>query len=183
MTIKYGRLLHDYQLKNPPNRGNFGTLPETIPFNWKPRGGKGPGLLLTDEWMDFMEVLNPGAKEFRFATGQHTGWVNKWKRKGKKLYPVAECLSMGGNVVTVLEVRGKFVRIASQNILRAPRFEMSFDSDPVYIHKFSCITKTGELRKPSSGLDVYYPVLSKGPLWVALERIELFDYQPEPDTA
>ena len=175
----YAILLHDWELKRRPRRAWRRVLPETVPFNQKPRGGKGKSMVLTPDILDLLHALNPGEKEFRFVTGRKTGWVNKWKGN----MPVAECLSMGGNIVYVEEVRGKFVRIASIDITEFIPDHYTHKNNPLLIHKFSCITKKDTKAKPSSGLDVYYPVLSWGELWVARDRVHLSRDWIEPDTA
>ena len=163
------------QIKHYP-RGTK-TLPDTTVFNDRPAIGKGPGFRLND-WVDFMHELNPGDNEYRFVTAPHTGWVNAvWEEPG---YPLAESLSMGGNLVDVIDQIGRFSRINGLPF-SSPSFAegMTYESHPAFIHKFSCITPGGGLRKPSSGLDVYYPVLSRGELWIETGRLD-FTLTTEP---
>lgn len=155
------------QIRHRVRDGQHTILPDTSPINDRPAFGKGPGFKLDNGWMDKLKILNPGEKEFRFITGAHTGWVNnEWTT-----FPVAESLSMGGNYVTVLDQVGPFAKILGVDYFHVA-LGMTYESHPTLIHKFSCIAADGSLRKPSSGLDVYYPVFSRGEIWMPNEALD-----------
>lgn len=151
-------------------------LPSTVPFSNRPVEEKGPGFRLNAAWMDFFHELNPGEKEFRFITAPHTGVVNQeWTT-----YPLTESLSTGGNLLSVEVLDNGFAWIAGVNYFAPPPFGMNYFNAPSLIHKFDCVAPDGTPRKPSTALDVYYVVFTRGDLFVPVSKLDFTLTTPPP---
>lgn len=164
------------RVKHRVRDGQGSILPSTEPINDRPATGKGPSFRLNQPIMDFLHVLNPGEKEFRFVTGAHTGWCNsEWTT-----FPLAESVTMGGNLVEVLEQAGGFSRISGIDYFSAPPVSLNYFNAPHLIAKFSCIAQDGTLRKPSTGLDCYFPILTRGAIWMETSKLDFTLTTPPP---
>ena len=95
---------------------------------------------------------------------------------------------MGGNIVTLDEVQGKWGRINTLEPGSPPSIkDVSYITRPDLIHKFVVVgwkraTKSTIYTRPPKG-DIYWPLVTKNPVWIQMERLEPFPILPMEVTA
>lgn len=170
----FARIKHDVR----PRANGLSIYPETVPLQNDPKGtGKGTLIPYPENWETWTYRLNsPEGGNWLFSVGSmlfNRDYVDT---------PLAESITNAGNVVSITSITATHARLQTyKNNLSVPSDEISFENRPHLIHKVVCIKgSTLQLYNPSSGLDIYFPLLSKEgyDLWIPLERLELFPELP-----
>lgn len=175
--MRYARLLHDYHWMKYKSRTvspgwarSMPSAPETVPLFISPKAGK-DDLKLGPAWLEYLSGLNsPGS--YKFIMSPPAGWFNKNTN--------ADTLSFGGNVVQVKGIVKGSARVETFNLDDNPpdpaRFD--FETRPDLVHKFTVITRQGNIINPADGKDVYTFVIGRRPMYIPLTRLEFFPKLP-----
>lgn len=149
------------------------TYPATVTVNNRPAKGKGPATRLTDRWVEFVKAINP--EEVRLVMAPNSGWVNEG---GIGELPLVQSLSMGGNVVRVLQRQGKFTRVDSLHIWdELPSLDARKN---LWRHRFTCLNRRGQVVNPGANVECYFPFLTAGDAWMQTAHLEFFQTLPLP---
>ena len=188
VRLKFYRLKHDDQLamynyKSRSFDGNSDGMrdqtPEIVTLFLEPKSTSGTGRTTVDGgWETFINALNSNDR----------GKLNYLKSDISALFntagfPQMESLTMGGNVVTLDEVRGEWGRVSTLDFGSPPNAEeVNYFTRPDLVHKFVVVgwrrsSKTTIIVKPPKG-DIYYPLVSRRSVWVPMERLEAFPGLP-----
>lgn len=175
--MRYARLYHDFQWMSyksrtaTPGWPGLPSTPETVPFFVSPNKSDKDDVKLNAAWDEYLQELN-SERGYKFIISPPAGWFNRNK--------LADSLGFGGNVVEVLETVKNSAKIKTFNFKDnpPPADNWDFETHPELIHKFTVITKTGEVVNPANDIDVYTFVIGRGALYVPLVRIEFFPTLP-----
>jgi hypothetical protein len=176
--VKYARLLHDFHWMKfksrtaTPGWAGLSSTPETVPLFMHPNnGGPKDDIRLTKEWEKFAERINP-PEGFRFIMIPKSGWLNR--------NDAADTLGFGGNVVEVSATVKNFAQVKTFNVNEKPPdpATWNFETHPELVHKFTVITRMGNVINPANGIDSYNFLIGKSPLYVPFERLEFFPALP-----
>ena len=191
--LQYFRVKHDNQLAQYDYKSRTAAkdwnginqfTPETVPLFVAPREGTGTNRTKLDkDWEKYLDALNDHDKgKIRYVKGEKTALFNS------SGFPNLESLTMGGNLVTVVEVQGNMARVNTLDFNSPGSLKnVDYVTRPDLIHKFVVVgwdkgRKITYWFNPSQG-DVYWPLVSNRPVWVPLERIEPFPHLPTVVTA
>jgi len=190
--IQYYRVKHDSQLKtyNYKSRtaenwiGVGPQTPEIVPLFVQPNLSSGSHRTkVNGEWEVLIDTLNNNEEsKLRYLKADNTALFNTAG------FPQLESLTMGGNVITLDEISGKWGKVYTLEIIEPPDIEkINYITRPDLIHKFVVVgwrEKTGETywTNPPKG-DMYWPLVSSQPVWIQLERLEEFPELPVKITA
>jgi len=122
-------------------------------------------------WEFYFNILNPPVKKFNYATNPHSGSFNNTG------WPQMETLIYGGNAVEIVQTKGKNAQIRMMNYADGPMDQPTYESDPLRVQKFTVITLRGDVVLPPPG-DIFFPLVSKEPLWIPLSQLEPFPPLP-----
>ncbi|MCL5429535.1 MAG: hypothetical protein M1347_07055 [Chloroflexi bacterium] len=176
--MRYARLLHDYHWMKyksrtaTPGWAGLISTPETVPlFLSAGANSNKDDLKLGIYWTSYLRGLNsPGA--FKFIMNPPAGWFNKNK--------LADTLSFGGNIVRVKGIVKGSAKVDTFELDSNPpdpaRF--NFESRPDLVHKFTVVTRQGNIINPANGMDVYTFVIGRKPMYIPLKRLEFFPRLP-----
>jgi hypothetical protein len=105
-------------------------------------------------------------------------------------FPIMESVTMGGNVLTLNEVRGRWGRVKTLNPNHPVSIEeFNYLSRPDVIHKFVIVgwkksTQSTYLTNPPPPYnDLYWPMIASKPVWIPMEFLERFPPLPLEVTA
>lgn len=187
--IQYFRVKHDTQLAeyNFQSRTADWTrthTPEVVPLFTSPKLTSGSGRTpLVDGWDYYMEALN----------GFDKGKLNYLKLPISGLFngagfPQLESLTMGGNIVTLDRIDGEWAQVHTQvySIVGSAETE-NYTTRPDLVHKFVIVvwnrkTKSTYWTNPPQGA-IYWPFVSRNPIWIQMNRLEPFPILPMSVTA
>jgi hypothetical protein len=99
-------------------------------------------------------------------------------------FPNLESLTMGGNVITILELQGGWGRVNTFDVNQPGILkDVTYLTRPDLVQKFVVVgwrkdTKITYWVDPPPGT-VYWPLVSSRPLWIPLERLEPFPTLPK----
>lgn len=176
--VRYARLLHDFQWMKYPSRtrtpGWVGlrSTPETVPLWVSPgKNSTKDDIPLSKPWKDYLRSLNDD-RGYKFITWPPAGWFNK------NQHP--DTLGFGGNVVEVLDIEGSSARVKTFDPAEdAPDASIwNYEQHPELVHKFTVITYSGAVINPAEGIDSYIFLLGRKPMYIPLNRLELFPQLP-----
>jgi hypothetical protein len=193
IRLQYYRLKHDEQLAiyNYQSRTFGDTIhgirdqaPEIVPLFLLPKETSGSGRTTVDgPWEIYIDALNNNdqakLRYFKSSTAalfNHAG------------FPQMESLTMGGNIITLDEIQGEWGRVHTLDYSSPPNAEdVSYFTRPDLVHKFVVVgwrrsTNATILLNPPKG-DIYYPLVSRRPVWVQRSRLEPFPILPMDVTA
>ena len=193
VRFEYYRVKHDHQLamyryKSRTEDGNSeGMLRQTaevVPLFVLPKEGSGTDRTrLSGGWEVFIDALNNNDYDkLRYLKSTGTALFNT------SGFPQLESLTMGGNVVRLEEIRGAWGQVRTMDYNEPPNAaEFNYFTNPDLVHKFVVVgwrrsTKTTILVKPPKG-DLYWPLVTKRPVWIQMERLEKFPALPLEVTA
>jgi hypothetical protein len=138
---------------------------------------------LSGGWEVFIDALNNNDNnKLRYLKAPGTALFNT------SGFPQLESLTMGGNVITLDEVKGEWGRVHTLDYGSPPNAaEVNYVTHPDLVHKFVVVgwkrsTKSTILVKPPKG-DLYWPLVSRHPVWIPMERLEAFPDLPMEITA
>lgn len=188
LRLKYYRLKHDNQLAmynyksrtfDGNSEGMRNQTPEIVTLFLEPKSTSGTGRTTVDGgWEIFIDALNgnDGAK-LNYLKSDISALFNTAG------FPQMESLTMGGNVITLEEVRGDWGRVSTLDFGSPPNAsEVNYSTRPDMVHKFVVVgwrrsSKTTIIVNPPKG-DIYYPLVSRRSVWVPMERLEAFPALP-----
>jgi hypothetical protein len=134
-------------------------------------------------WDKYIDALNGyDKKKIGYIKADNTALFNG------KGFPQMESLTMGGNIITLDEIRDGWGRVHTLNYNNPEPFEdINYVTRPDLIHKFVVVgwkrsTKTTILVNPPPG-DLYWPLVASGTVWMSLENLEPFPPLPLEVTA
>ena len=185
--VQYYRLKHDHQLAMFDYRsrtigedwGFFAQTPEIVPMYLLPNTTSGTGRTIVDGgWETFIDMLNNSdQRKLSYLKSDATALFNTAG------FPQMESLTMGGNIITLDEIQGEWGRVSTLDYASPPNAEdVNYVTRPDLVHKFVVVgwrrsSKTTILTKPPRG-DIYYPLVSRRPVWVKMDRLEAFPILP-----
>lgn len=185
---QYFRVKHDNQLAlyNYQSR-TAGTdwvhpgaqTPEVVPLFVDPKAAAGTNRTVVDgNWEVYINALNNNNdRKLRFLKAGDTALFNGAG------FPQLESLTMGGNLITLDEIRGGWGRVHTIDYVEPGALkEVDYITRPDLVHKVTIVgwsrkTKQTYWAKPPQG-DVYWPFVSSRPVWVPMERLEAFPTLP-----
>lgn len=190
---EYYRVKHDSQLKTYDYKsrtaasdwqGVSSETPEVVPLFVQPKATTGTHrTVLTNEWESFIDVLNRNdERTVRYLKADNTAIFNSTG------FPRLESLTMGGNVITLDEVRGNWGRVHTLAIDQVPSpDEVNYMTDPDLVHKFVVVGWRRSSREtywtdPPPG-EMYWPLVSSREIWINFDRLEKFPHLPVKVTA
>ena len=190
LRLQYYRVKHDNQLAmyNYRSRTDDGNMlrqtAEVVPMFVQPKKAAGTARTnLSGGWEVFIDALNNNDyNKLRYLKGVGTALFNT------SGFPQLESLTMGGNVITLEEIRDGWGRVHTLNYGSPPNaLEVNYFNNPDLVHKFVVVgwkrsTKSTILVKPPKG-DLYWPLVSKHQVWIPMERLEAFPILPLEVTA
>jgi hypothetical protein len=187
------RVKHDSQLAvygfksrtsgGPTDQAGLQT-PETVAMFVGAKSSSGTLRTRVDgSWETFINALND----------HQPGKLNYLKADNSALFntsgfPQLESLTMGGNIVQLVEIRGEWGRVHTLGVgQNLDPGEVNYFTRPDLVHKFVVVgwdrsTKTTYWTNPPKG-DIYWPLVTSGPVWIPLNRLEIFPILPEVVTA
>ena len=190
---QYFRVKHDNQLamfdyKSRTIASDWGGVdlftPEVVPMFIIPKAGTGTHRTIVDgSWEVYIDTLNNGDKSrLHYLKRNNTALFDG------KGFPYLESLTMGGNVVTLIELQGGWGKVNTINY-ENPGILKSIDyiTRPDLVHKFVVVawdkkTKSTFWTNPPPG-EIYWPLVTSQPAWISLERLEPFPSLPMVVTA
>lgn len=193
IRVQYYRLKHDNQLAiynyksrtfDENSEGMRNQAPEIVPFFVQPKRTSGSGRTTVDgAWETYINALNNNDRsKLNYLKSDISALFNTAG------FPQMESLTMGGNIITLAEVQGEWGRVNTLDYSGPPNAEdVNYFTRPDLVHKFVVVgwkraTKSTILVRPPKG-DVYYPLVSRIPVWVQMERLEKFPGLPMDVTA
>ncbi len=134
-------------------------------------------------WGQFIDALNGyNKKKLVYLKADNTALFNGAG------FPQMESLTMGANVITVVEVRHGWGRVNTIDYNNPGALkELNYITRPDLIHKFVVVgwkrsSKATYLTNPPPG-DLYWPLVSSREVWMSLEFLEPFPKLPMTVTA
>ena len=190
---QYYRVKHDSQLEVYDYKSRTGATdwngvgpqtPEVVSLFTQPKLTSGTyRTKLTVDWESFIDELNNNNEgKLRYLKADNTALFNSTG------FPQLESLTMGGNIVTLDEILGKWGRVHTLDSVQPPKIEkINYMTRPDLIHKFVVVGWREETQEtywtnPPKG-DMYWPLVSSRPVWIPLERLEKFPDLPMEITA
>ena len=191
--IQYFRVKHDSQLAmfNYNSRtaaDDWGGVdlftPEVVPLFVEPVLSIGTHRTTMDgRWESFIDALNGYHKQkLRYLKADNTALFDK------KGFPYMESKTMGGNVITLLEIKNGWGRVNTINYNNPGDFkDYTYATRPDLIHKFVVVawkkdTKTTYWVNPPVGT-LFWPLVTSQDAWIQMERLEPFPTLPMEVTA
>ncbi len=193
MRLGYYRLKHDNQLAlygfksrtvDENSEGMRNQTPEIVPLYLLPKLTSGTGRTdLSGAWEVYIDALNDkDQSKLKYLKSPQTALFNTAG------FPQMESLTMGGNIITLDEVQGEWGRVHTLDYSSPPNtLEINYVTRPDLVHKFVIVgwkrsTKSTTLSNPPKG-SIYYPFVSRRPVWVQMDRLEPFPILPMEVTA
>ncbi|MDX1378983.1 MAG: hypothetical protein R3307_09055 [Anaerolineales bacterium] len=191
--LQYFRVKHDNQLAIYDYKSRTGAkdwtginklTPEVVPLFVAPRTGVGTNRTRVDgTWEVYIDALNNNhEKKLRYLKKDNSGLFNS------SGFPMLESLTMGGNIITIVEIQGGYGKVNTINyenpgVLK----DVNYITRPDLVHKFVVVawkndTKTTYWINPPQG-ETFWPLVSSRDVWIPLERIEPFPTLPRVVTA
>jgi hypothetical protein len=188
LRLQYFRLKHDSQLAmfeyksrtvDENSEGMRDQAPEIVTLFLQPKTTSGTGRTTVDGgWEVFIDALNNNdRKKLNYLKSSISALFNTAG------FPQMESLTMGGNIVILDQIQGGWGRVHTLDYGSPPNAEtVNYHTRPDLVHKFVVVgwkrsTKSTIIVKPPKG-DVYYPLVSRRPVWVQMERLEAFPPLP-----
>lgn len=154
-----------------PGWAGLRSTPETVPLFTTKNLGKKDDLALGAAWTEYLKGLHDD-RGFKFIMWPPAGWFNKNKN--------VDTLGFAGNIVEVQAIEGKGARVKTFDLDDKPPdpAAWNFETHPELVHKFTVITRKGEVINPAEGVDTYVFLIGRSPLYVELKRLEFFPKLP-----
>jgi len=195
--VQYFRIKHDNQLEQHNYKSR------TADPNWPtdiwglqtteiarmlvgPKGSSGTDRTpMVGAWETYINSLNDNnLKKLSYVKGDATALFNG------NGFPQMESLTMGGNIITLDEIRGEWGRVHTFDYGNPGPFDgINYTTRPDLVHKFVVVgwsrkTKTTYLTNPPPPYgDLYYPLVTSRPVWISMELLEAFPFLPKTVTA
>lgn len=190
---QYFRVKHDSQLERYDYKSRTAArdwigvdrfTPEVVPMYIEPVQSIGTHrTTLNGRWEAYIDALNGYDKQIlRYLKADDTALFD---HKG---FPYLESLTMGGNVITLVEIKNGWGRVNTISYANPGDLkELSYATHPDLIHKFVVVawnkdTKTTSWSNPPVG-EIFWPLVASQDAWVPMERLEPFPILPMVVTA
>ncbi len=105
------------------------------------------------------------AKAFKHIIQPPAGWFNRHEW-------IAETLTFGDNLVEILQIVGQYAQIKTLDYYSPVPAGITLKSHPELVHRETVVTRKNTLIKPGKALNVYIFLISKGPLWIQITRLD-----------
>jgi len=191
--VQYFRVKHDSQLARydyksrtaPKDWNGYDEFtPETVPLFVVPREGSGTNrTIVSGSWEIYIDALNGNdEKKLRYLKLDNSGLFNGAG------FPKLESLTMGGNVITIVEIQGNMGRVNTIDYDHPGALkDVNYITRPDLVHKFVVVawdkqTKTTYWVNTPQGA-IYWPLVSDKDVWIPMDRIEPFPSLPRIVTA
>lgn len=190
--IQYFRVKHDSQLAiyNFKSRtadkswGGGAQTPEVVPLFGSPSTAASTNRTrLEGGWETLINSLNNNNQDkLKYLKSPNTGLFNT------SGFPQLESLTMGGNIITLDEIRSGWGRVHTLPYSAPPDAAgVNYVTRPDLIHKFVVVSwrrdsKRTYIVNPPRG-DLYWPLVSEEPVWIEMSRLERFPSLPMTVTA
>ncbi len=184
ISLQYYRVKHDNQLavynfKSRTFDGSLAQTPEVVPLLILPKLSSGTDRTKVDgTWETFINALNNyDQTKLVYLKSDATALFNTAG------FPQLESLTMGGNIIRLEEIRGEWGRVHTLDYSSPPTIEeVNYFTKPDLIQKFVVVgwrrdSKTTILVNPPKG-DLYWPLVTKHPVWIQLSMLERFPGPP-----
>jgi hypothetical protein len=145
--------------------------PSTVVFQNTPQGdSKTTPYLLTEPWRAFIEKINsPNA--YRWMTNVGNMVINPPQPYG---WTRCESIMGGCNYFSFDAYTSTHVRVISYDYLSDPPSDIIVEENPHRIWKAAAVNSFGEVRNVGAGLDAYWPLMGRKPLWLHRDFVTLF---------
>lgn len=191
--VQYFRVKHDSQLAVYDYRSRTAAddwigvdlfTPEVVPLFIEPVQSIGTHrTILEGPWEPFIDALNGYHKQrLRYLKADNTALFDQ------KGFPYLESKTMGGNVITLLEIKDGWGRVNAIDSRNPGDFkELTYMNRPDLIHKFVVVayrkdTRTTYWVNPPVG-PIYWPLVTSRDAWIQMNRLEPFPILPMVVTA
>lgn len=191
--VQYYRVKHDNQLarydyKSRTAASDWGGVdnftPEVVQMYIQPVMAIGTHRTTLDgPWEVYIDSLNGYDKQkLRYLKADDTALFDH------KAFPYLESLTMGGNVVTLAEIKDGWGRVNTINYADpGPLKDVNYITRPDLVHKFVVVAWNKENKStywvnPPVG-PIYWPLVARFDAWVQMERLEPFPILPMVVTA
>jgi hypothetical protein len=153
--------------------------PETVPLYVLPKLTSGTArTTISAPWEALMDALNNyNQGDLGYLKGREIALFNTAG------FPQMQSLTMGGNIITLDETQGSWGKVHTLDYGSPPSAaEVNYVTRPDVIHKFVVVgwkkdSKTTVIVYPPRG-DLYWPLVTKRPVWIQMERLERFPGPP-----
>ncbi len=193
LQYQYYRVKHDDQLAmynyksrthDDNSEGMRKQTPEIVPLLVAPKEGVGTDrTIVSGAWELFINALNDNDQsKLKYLKSPITALFNGAG------FPQMESLTMGGNIVTLDAIQGSWGRVHTLDPSGPPSVkDVNWITRPDVVHKFVVVgwkrsTKSTILARPPKG-DIFYPLVTKHPVWIQMDRLEAFPILPMEVTA
>lgn len=191
--VQYFRVKHDSQLaiynyRSRTAAADWGGVdlftPEVVPMYLTPHPAGGSySTVLNGNWEIYIDSLNGNDKQkLRYLKADNTALFD---HKG---FPHLESLTMGGNIVTLAEIKDGWGRVNTLSFSQPGALkEVNYVTRPDMVHKFVVVVWDKQTRKtfwvdPPPGA-IYWPLVTDRPAWIPMDRLEPFPILPMTVTA
>lgn len=185
--VKHDNQLAEFNFKSrtaAPDWPLHPQTPETVPMFASVKKTAGTARTpITSEWESYMNALNGFDKQkLKYLKSADTALFNTAG------FPQMESLTMGGNVITLDQVRGNMGLVHTLPYGQAPTVDgVNYKTRPDLVQKFVVVvwdrkTKSTYWVNPPPGV-IYWPLVSKYTVWIEMERLEPFPKLPMTVTA
>jgi hypothetical protein len=150
-----------------------------VPLFLAPKETAGTGRTTVDgAWEFFINALNENDEgKLRYLKSSGTALFNNAG------FPQMESLTMGGNIITLDQIQGGWGRVSTLDYGSPPNADsVNYTTRPDLVHKFVVVgwrrsSKSTIIVNPPRG-DIYYPLVSRRPVWIQMDRLEAFPPLP-----
>jgi len=186
--VKHDNQLATYNFKSRTAADDWGGVnlftPETVPLFVLPQESSGTHRTVVDgAWETFINSLNGNdEKKLRYLKANNTALFNT------SGFPNLESLTMGGNVITLVEIKNGWGRVNTLDYKGPGKLkDVNYVTRPDVVHKFVVVgykksTKATYWLNPPRG-NIYWPLVSDRAVWVQMDRLEPFPILPMEVTA
>ena len=163
-------------------KGNWRTPPATVSLSRTAAGHTKDRFRLPKKWMDFVAEINGGRKSKNYKSLMRK--AGGWNNVGNLNSPKIESLAWWGSTLELTGVSGRYAKVKTFDFRSDPPNPKNYNyqSHPELIHQFTAISRKGKMHLLGRGYRSYSILLSRGALYVPLDRIELFPELPRSET-
>ena len=192
--VQYFRVKHDNQLAEYDYKSRTAApdwpvdiwglqTPEVVALSVDLKGNGTHRTTVDGNWEIFIDALNDhNPKKLNYLKADNSGLFDG------NGFPQLESLTMGGNIITLDEVKNNWGRVHTIDYKTPGSLkEFNYLTKPNLIHKFVVVgwkrsTKKTYITNPPHG-DIYWPLVSSRVVWIPMEYLEAFPTLPKVVTA
>jgi hypothetical protein len=136
-------------------------------------------------WENFIDALNDyNPRKLQYVKANDTALFNTAG------FPQMESLTMGGNIITLDEIKSGWGRVHTMSYTNPGSFDgISYKTRPDLIQKFVVVGWNKSKRftywtnPPPPYGDLFWPLVSSREVWIPMEYLEAFPFLPKKVTA